>query len=455
MQARKPAAVAAATRLSLAVRLAYGAPNLGLALVIAPMLIYLPRFYSDVVGVPVAWLGGIFVVGRVLDAVTDPLAGILSDRTRSHLGRRRPWILWGSVPLALLSVGLYIPPRMGPWAASVWATGMILAWFLLLTVVAVPYRALGPELTDDYDERTGLFAIREGLFVLGTVLAAAGPGILGWLDGEGDERRHFAWYAVFAGVVLLATCLWCGFRVKERFSAHEVEPGPRESPFRQIRSAFANRPFVILLSAFVVLALGSTLPAVLINFFVTYVLRSDLLPIFLVAYFGVGIACLPVWVRFSKRAGKKRAWLSAMVVNAGFFLGVAFLGQGDDLAYGLLVAGSGIGGVAVLALPYAMQADVIDRDEVETGERREGLYGGLWSIAEKMAAALGVGVSLLVLDLAGYVPNQSQSAFVLAVLKGLYVGVPVTCTAVGFAIALRYPIDKNAHDAISEKLRRA
>ena len=445
----------AALRLPLSVRLAYGAPNFGLALVLAPILVYLPRFYSDVVGVPVAWLGGIFVIGRIIDAITDPFAGILSDRTRSRLGRRRPWILWGSVPLAALSAFMYMPPKMGPTTAIVWATSMVLAWFVLFTVVAVPYRALGPELTDDYDERTSLFSIREGLFVVGTVFAAAGPGIVGWLDETGDESRHFAIYAVVAALVLLSTCVWCGTQVQERFSKHADDSGSREKPLRQVKRAFDNKPFVILLSAFVVLALGSMLPAVLINFFVTYVLHSDLLPVFLVVYFSVGIVFLPLWVWVSRRHGKKFTWLTAMVVNAGCFSGVAFLGRGDDLAYGILVGCSGIGGVAVLAMPYAMQADVIDRDEAETGERREGLYGGLWSIAEKSAGALGVGLSMLALDMAGYVPNVEQDPLVISVLKGLYVGVPVICTALGFAIALKYPIDRNAHDEIAGQLRRA
>lgn len=445
----------AARRLSLGVRLAYGAPNFGLALVLAPILVYLPRFYSDVVGVPVAWLGGIFVIGRIIDALTDPFAGILSDRTRSKLGRRRPWILWGSVPLAALSAFMYMPPKMGPTAAIVWATCMVLAWFVLFTVVAVPYRALGPELTDDYDERTSLFSIREGLFVVGTVFAAAGPGVVAWLDPAGDESRHFAIYAVIAAFALFATCMWCGTTVQERFSSHATDCGSRENPLRQVKRAFANRPFVILLSAFMVLALGSMLPAVLINFFVTYVLHSDLLPVFLVVYFSVGIVCLPGWIWLSRRHGKKMTWLTAMVVNAGCFSGVAFLGNGDDLLYGILVGCSGIGGVAVLAMPYAMQADVIDRDEAETGERREGLYGGLWSIAEKSAGALGVGLSMLALDLAGYVPNVEQDPFVITVLKGLYVGVPVVCTLLGFFIALKYPIDRRAHDAIAGRLRRA
>ncbi len=448
-----------APSLPLRTRLAYGVPNLGLALVGMPILVYLPRFYSDVVGVSVAWLGVVFVVGRIIDAFTDPVMGVISDRSRSKYGRRRPWILWGCLPLALLSVAVYVPPQgLSDAMATAWASLVILGWFFAYTAVNVPYRALGPELSDDYDERTALFSIREGMLVVGTVLAAVGPGVIGLAlgleDGQ-DERRRFAVYAAVAASILAITCLTCGLRVKERFKADSGPPRPLVGVTTQMRQAFANRPFVILLTAFVVIALGSSLPVVLISYFVTYWLHAErLLPLFLLIYFGVGMLCLPGWVWLSRRRGKKVTWLSAMVVNAGFFSFVSLVGAGDALTYGVLVACSGIGGVAVLAMPYSMQADVIDHDELLTGERREGLYGGLWSIAEKTAAGVGLGLAMLALHLVGYRPNQAQAPLVLDVLRLIYVGVPCLCTAVGFVIALRYPLDRAAHLAITAELTR-
>jgi glycoside/pentoside/hexuronide:cation symporter, GPH family len=449
----------AAPRLPLRTRLAYGVPNFGLALVGVPILVYLPRFYSDVMGVSVAWLGVVFVAGRIIDAVTDPVMGVLSDRSRSERGRRRPWILWGCLPLALLSVALYVPPdRLSDTATTVWASLVILGWFLAYTVVNVPYRALGPELSDDYDERTGLFSIREGMLVVGTLVAAVGPGVIGLVlgleDGQG-ERLRFGVYIAVAGPILVITCLTCGLRVQERFAGQAGAPTTIAGVVGQLRQAFANRPFVILLTAFVVIALGSSLPVVLISYFLTYWLDAgQLLPVFLLIYFGVGMACLPGWVWLSRRRGKKVTWLAAMAINTGFFAFVGLLGPGQALAYGVLVAFSGIGGVAVLAMPYAMQADVIDHDELLTGERREGLYGGLWSIAEKTAAGVGLGLAMLALDVAGYRPNEEQTPLVLDVLRGIYIGVPCLCTTMGFLIALRYPLDRAAHRAITAELER-
>lgn len=450
-----------APSLPLRTRLAYGVPNLGLALVGVPILVYLPRFYSDVVGISVAWLGVVFVAGRVIDAVTDPLVGVLSDRSRSVHGRRRPWILWGCLPLALLSVAVYMPPQgLSDTMATALASLVILGWFLAYTAVNVPYRALGPELSDDYDERTALFSIREGSLVVGTLIAAVGPGLIGMMlgleDGE-DERLRFAVYGAAAAPVLVLACLTCVRGVQERFG-HGLHAGPPTSPSavaQQLREAFANRPFVILLLAFVVIALGSSLPMVLISYFLAYWLdASQLLPVFLLVYFGVGMVCLPGWVWLSRRRGKKVTWLAAMAVNAGFFSFVSLLSPGQVLEYGILVALSGIGGVAVLAMPYSMQADVIDHDELRTGERREGLYGGLWSIAEKTAAGLGLGLAMLTLDAVGYRPNHEQSPLVLDVLRVLYIGVPCACMALGFWIARRYPLDRQTHQAITAELER-
>jgi GPH family glycoside/pentoside/hexuronide:cation symporter len=145
-------------------------------------------------------------------------------------------------------------------------------------------------------------------------------------------------------------------------------------------------------------------------------------------------------------------WLAAMGVNTGAFSGVFFLGPGDELVYGVLVFISGIGFGATLAIPSAIQADVIDYDEMITGERREGLYIGLWSVAKKLAAAFGVGVGLLLLGTSGYTPNVKQSDSVVMTLRILYALVPCVCNLVALLIALKYPIDQKYHREIRKKI---
>jgi GPH family glycoside/pentoside/hexuronide:cation symporter len=218
-----------------------------------------------------------------------------------------------------------------------------------------------------------------------------------------------------------------------------------------------NRPFIILLIAYTVSAVGNNLPATLILFYVEYVLQSQLADFFLMLYFVTGIIFLPGWIFISRRTGKKAAWLMSMAVNTGAFTGVFFLGPGDEVIYGVLVFLSGIGFGATLAIPSAIQADVIDYDELLTGERREGQYIGLWSIAKKFAAAIGIGAGLSILGMAGYTPNAQQPAAVLTALRVLYALVPSICNIIAIAIALAYPISGRIHLDIRNaiKLRQA
>ncbi len=137
-----------------------------------------------------------------------------------------------------------------------------------------------------------------------------------------------------------------------------------------------------------------------------------------------------------------------MAMNTGAFVGVFFLGPGDSIVYGVLVFFSGIGFGATLAIPSAIQADVIDYDELRTGQRREGQYIGLWSISKKLAAAVGIGAGLSVLGMAGYAPNVQQSEEVRLALRTLYALVPSVCNLVGLLIAFAYPITDTVHEQI-------
>jgi GPH family glycoside/pentoside/hexuronide:cation symporter len=288
--------------------------------------------------------------------------------------------------------------------------------------------------------------MRDGFLIAGTLAAASSPAVVQGLfnlssDAAGEKAKFF-WISVFYGPLIIATCWWCVLSIKEtpqRVTDDHVRF------WKGLRQVTRNRPFVILLIAYTISAIGNNLPATLILFYVQYVLQSDLADMFLLIYFATGILFLPGWILISRKTGKKIAWLASMAINTGAFIGVFFLGPGDTLIYGILVFLSGIGFGATLAIPSAIQADVIDYDELLTGERREGQYIGLWSIAKKMAAAVGVGIGLSVLGLAGYTPNVEQSEQVRLTLRTLYALVPSICNIIAFGIALTYPISSRIH----------
>jgi GPH family glycoside/pentoside/hexuronide:cation symporter len=265
------------------------------------------------------------------------------------------------------------------------------------------------------------------------------------------ERAKFFWIAVIYAPILIGTCWWCALSIRERRVSVEPE---RIGMWRGLRQVTRNRPFMVLLIAYTVSAIGNNLPATLILFYVQYVLQSQLADLFLLLYFVTGILFLPLWIGLSRRTGKKAAWITSMLINTGAFIGVFFLGPGDAVIYGVLVFLSGIGFGATLAIPSAIQADVIDYDELLTGERREGQYIGLWSISKKFAAAIGIGAGLTILGLAGYAPNAEQPPQVLFTLRVLYALVPSVCNFAAILIAFAYPISSRVHREIRESIAR-
>lgn len=439
--------------LSLKIRWAYSLPAFALAVIGIPVYVYVPKFYTDVVGVDIALAGGLLFGVRLFDAVTDPIVGTLSDRTRFRFGRRRPYILVGAVLLAAALFFLFNPPRASIFVGTVWFGVWIYLLFLFWTLVTVPYEALGPEITFDYNARTTLFAWRDGFLIAGTLVAAASPALVmaAFQTGSGTDgqRDQFFWISAVYAPLVVAMCIVCVSAIKE----HTWDPPAAVSnAWRDYATIFSNRPFMILLAAYTIGAIGSNLPATLILYYVQYVIGSSLADVFLLLYFVTGILCLPGWVRLAGRLGKKEAWITAMLVNTGAFAGVFFLGAGDEILYGFLVVVSGIGFGATLALPSAIQADVIDYDEYRSGRRREGQYIGLWSIAKKLAAAVGVGVGLAVLGTAGYTPNVEQTEGVRLTLRILYALVPSVCNLVAIAIAFFYPISGPVHGRIREAI---
>jgi len=435
-------------------RLAYALPAFGLAVVGLPVYLYMPKFYADVVGVPVAAIGAILLGVRIFDAFSDPLIGMLSDRTRSRFGRRRPWIVLGALPLALCIGLLFAPPALAADTATVWFAVSVFALFLFWTVVTVPYEALGVEISFDYDERTSLLALRDGILLLGTVVAVLSPFLLrvvgGLPDDAAGERERFLYFAVIYAPLVVLLCWIAAARVPERATAATTTFAT--GSLDGLASVMRNRPFGVLLGSYAIAALGSNLPATLILFYVEYVLQDDRAEPFLLMYFVTGIVLLPFWVWLARRIEKKVAWIAAMSINTGAFLGVFFLGAGQGDLYGFLIILSGVGFGGTLAIPSAMQADVIDYDELLSGRRREGIFIGAWSIARKLAAALGVGIALVVLGSSGYQPKVEQSPEAVFALRVMYALVPSVLNLIAIFVALAYPIDRACHRKILEAL---
>jgi len=438
-------------RLPLPVKLAYALPAFAMAVVGIPVYIYIPKFYTDIMGLDIAVVGAGLLGLRLFDAVTDPIMGLISDGTASPLGRRRPYIAAGALFLCLAITCLFNPPQLTVPGTTAWFFTWIALVFLAWTVAVVPYESLGPELISDYHQRTVLFGYRDGFLIAGTMAAATAPVVIRSFLGDAPQTDQAVFRIMsFIYVPLILSC--CGICVLLVTEARPVRRAPSVHLKQALAATFQNRPFVILLLAFSFSAVAAQMPATLILFYVEYVLESPHAEMFLLIYFVSGIALLPAWVWVAGRIGKKAAWMASMGINTGAFFFVFWLGPGDALAYGALVCASGVGFGASLALPSSLTADVIDYDQAQSGKRREGQYIGIFSVAKKMAGATGAGIGLWVLGLFGYVPGEAQSPQVVLALRSLYALVPCLLSVIAFAVAAFYPLSRARHQEILDRL---
>lgn len=436
-------------RLPLSLLLLYGFPSFAGAAMLVPIYIHLPKFYSDVVGVPLGFLAIGIAAARALDALSDPLVGWLSDRTNSRFGRRRPYIALGAPLCALAFYALFAPPEsLDVREASAWFLFAFIAYFVLHTVYALPHYALGPELTLDYHERTRLFGYREAFAILGTVIAAAAPGAL--MSARGlSERAAFRDLGLAFAIALAVSCWILAARVRER-----PEFATRTSnPFVPgVRRALRNQPFRVLLGSYVVASAAGAIPGTFMPFFNAYVIRPDneagWLATYLAAYFGAGFLFLPVWLWAARRFGKKPTWLASFAFGITGGAGMFFLGRGDTIETLLLLIWSGSSFGAGLFLGPSIQADVIDYDELHTGKRREAQYTAFWAMLPKFVAIPSAAIPIAVLATLGYKPNVEQTPEVVLAIRAIFALLPAFFSALAFVVAMRFPIDERAHQKI-------
>lgn len=421
---------------------AYAAPGLPMAVLGLPLFVFLPTFYAEHTGIGLATVGFILLAARLFDVVTDPLVGHLSDRIRGPF-RRRALILVGA-PILLVSVEMLFRPGAGVGAVYLLTFSALV--YLGWTLFALPYFAWGAELSPHYHERSRISAWREGFVVTGTVLAASLPAVLGLENDAGASLAALAtlfWWLLPLGVLLLLLF------VPEK--PGQLVPVPWREGLVLLRQ---NRPFRRLVLAWVCNGTANAIPATLFLLFITHVLEAPehAGPLLLV-YFGVGVAALPVWLLLARRLGKHRVWTLSMVLASAFFIWVPLLGAGDIFWFYLITILTGLSLGVDLALPAAMQADVIDQDTADGGGERAGLFFGLWGMATKLALAFAVGISFPLLGLVGFSTEGGNTPEALLVLALTYAGLPVLFKLAAMALIWRFPIDEPAQQALRARIQ--
>lgn len=423
----------------------YGLGSLGTGIYSTVPGLLLLYYMTDVLGVAAGLAGLAILVPKLWDVITDPWMGHLSDRTRSRWGRRRPYLLAGGLTLPIFFGLLFSTPDLGPSGAFAYTLALYALCATAFTVFSVPYIAMPAEMSADYHEATRLMAYRMALMTVGILVAGAGAPMLVKLGGGGQAGYTVMAWAI-AAVLLLGLCgAFFGTR-SAPFTAADPAASAGPGLAAQLRLALRNRPFVVLLLAYALqlCAVGCLLASV--PFFAKYIVAGDpeeMVTLLFVALVGPAIVTMPAWLWVSRRLGKTRSYAIALVI---FMLATLSLwaSPGRPALWSVaVVTVMGTAYAATQLFPFAMLPDTLAADQARTGDRREGIFSGLWMALDKGGVAFGGFLASMVLGATGFVESRpgelvSQPA---SALQGIVVAmslIPALFTLLSLAVLRLY-----------------
>lgn len=438
-------------RLSIATKVAFGAGDFGTAVVAALKAFFLLFFLTDVARLSPGAAGSILFIIKVWDAVNDPLVGWLSDRTQTRWGRRRPWILFGALPFGLFFTMLWLTPELSDTGKYIYYLIVAALGDTTFTIVNVPYAALTPELTRDYDERTSLNSYRFGFSILGGLIAAVlHPIIVGQFA---DPRTGYMVSAIVWGIAVTLPCFVVVAGTRERpESVVPVPESERISYGEQVRIAFANTPYRYVIGLYLLSWLALQIIATVLAFYMRYyMVRPGQLALILGIIQISAFLGLILWGSLSRRLDKRRVYLLGASLWLAVQISIYFITPEQFTLLMPLAALAGIGAATAYLIPWAMVPDVIEFDEWETGQRREGIFYGFMVFLQKLGLALGIFLVGLFLDMSGYitptdaVPSPVQPEGALQAIRVFIGPVPAVILALSLLLVYGYPITRAKH----------
>lgn len=437
-------------RLPVRTKLFYGVGDVGNAMVNSAIQFFLLVFYTDGALIAPALAGSALLIGKIWDAVNDPLFGWISDRTTSRFGKRRVWMIFGAVPLAVSIVLLWrIPLGIPDVAVFAWIALSFIFYDTMNTLTSVPYYALTAELTDDYDERAGLTTYRMVLGVPAYLVGAALTPALVALFAT--KRMGYGAVGILYAVIAAAVLWIAAAGIKER---KEISESAAQTPaLRGFLTTFRNRPFLQLIAAYLIANVAFALIQTLMAYFLTYQLRMEgqvplVMALLLVT---IGLFLFP-WRWLAERWNKGPTYALGLAIG-GLAVACTFLLPAEPTPWIYVIAiVAGIGLSAQWVFPWAMVPDVVEIDRLETGEYRSGMYYGVWGFTSKLTAALGIAISGLVLQVSGYVANVDQTTETLRAIRLFFGPVPLVIIAVAVPLLIWYPITRESHAELLTKL---
>lgn len=412
----------------------------------------------------------VFGIGKVWDAISDPIMGHLSDRTNSRFGRRRVYLLIAGAPVFISFLLLWMPlGDASQTAKMIYYTGAYILFSTVFTMVMVPYAALNAEMNGDYAVRTRLNGSRIVFSQLSALLAGTLPTLIirsrttPGVGGITAEESGYSLMGVVFGALYAVPWNFVFLGSWERPYTDE-RPDRRRSLgaellgiFKSFATIFRNRSFRVHIAMYIFAYSAMDIVMAMMIYFMTYNLgRPDLYPIGMGSLLLTQILMLPVYVRISNRKGKGFAYSMGLSIWGLALLGALPYGPETPLALFVLLCvliGSGLS--AGVMIPWAILPSVTDVDEMITGRRRAGIYSGSMTLFRKLVQGLiALPIVGIVLESIGYVANQPQSPATLTAMKLFFVLGPLLLILAGVIIAFRFKITPRTHAVLTAELQR-
>lgn len=407
---------------------------------------YLLYFLTDIVELSAALAGTVLMIGKIWDAVTDPITGYVSDRTRSRWGRRRPYMFVGAVISCFTMGMMFTKPSFGSQLPLfAYLTFLYCLLNTAYTLVNIPYAALLPELTDDYNERTILTGYRMSFAVVGTFVGAGA--VMPIINLVSPVELGWTVMGYFMGAVMLLTTFITIWAVRE---PEHLEAPPETGFMRTYVETLRSKVFLSALIPWTLFITGTSMVQGALVYYFTYIFGNGaLFQTALVFLLATSLMCIPIWVRISAKIGKKTCYMIGMGIMSAGVLVFSLLGEAvGPLGAVIVMALAGTGLSTHYVMPHAILPDVVEHDAIHHGNiRREGVFSSLWTFSSKIGQAVALALNGWILALFAYVPNESSPLAEIGI-KLICGPIPVLWYLVGIFVLRTYPIDKEYYAAM-------
>ncbi|MBU2510171.1 MFS transporter [bacterium] len=439
-------------KLSLGLKLGYGIGDIGCNIFIVSTGMFLLFFLTNVLGIEPALAGLVLLIPKMWDVISDPIMGAISDITHTRIGRRRPYLIYSSIPFGLVFFILFVAPHYESQLVGAIHVGLLFALgCTVFTIYNVPYSSMVAEMTDDYNERMSVTSFRMIGSSIGVLLA--GGLAMQLVENGGGGESGFRFMGMIFGLLITIFCLASAWGTRNARFLQAIDQKP--AFWEQTKIAFANKPFKALMAMYLI---QSTAIGVLMAgqiYFVKYVMKMPETYVGFISaiLFITAIVFIPVWVKIGMKLGKIKAYTLGLSLLTIMLLSLIFTTPSQPIIFFIQMFFLGIGFSSFQLFPFSMLPDTIEFDEMKSGMRREGIFSGAWACGQKSAYAIGPGIVGITLSLSGFVSSGDQPESVatgIRIVFCVFTGLMMLLSLIPFK---KYDLTEERFEEIKQLIR--